>query len=163
MALLLLPLALAGCATLINDQRETIRINSEPAGAVVSVECGSSPVYGGVTPANILIERTADPCSFTIAKEGYAERRVELERQISRATKGNKAGGVVAGTVFGFVAFLASIDSSFLWDDPISAAHDGYQIGAALGEEPANALDRKTGAAYKHAPGKILVRLDPLP
>jgi len=162
-ALLLLPLALAGCATVINDQKEKIAVRSEPAGAVVSVECGTSPVYGGVTPAVILIERTANPCAFTIAKEGFEAQRVELERQVSRATKGNKVPGVIAGSLLSVVAFLASIDGDVLGPiGPIDAAQGGWEVGNALGEAPGNAIDRKTGAAYKHVPGTIFVRLDPL-
>ena len=156
---LLLPLLAAGCATVINDQRETIAVRSEPAGAVVSVECGSAPVYGGVTPANIIIERTADPCAVTIAKEGFEERRVVLERQLSRATKGNKVGGVLAGSLFGLLAFAASIGGD--WIDPVDAAQGGWELGSAIGEAPGNAIDQKTGAAYKHVPKTVFVRLDP--
>jgi hypothetical protein len=167
-ALLLFSLALAvvlsGCATVINDQKEKIAVRSEPAGAVVSVECGTSPVYGGVTPAVINIERTADPCTFTIAKEGFEAQRVGLERQVSRATKGNKVPGVVAGSLLSVVAFLASIDGDVLGPiDPIDAARGGWEAGSALGEAPGNAVDRKTGAAYKHVPATVFVRLDPLP
>src|SRR6266849_5258199 len=92
-------LVLAGCATVINDQKETIAVRSDPAGAVVTVDCGSAPMYGGLTPASIIIERTAEPCAFTIAKDGYGEQRVELQRQTSRATNGNKIAGVIAGSV----------------------------------------------------------------
>jgi len=159
-ALLLFPLVLARCATVVNDQKEKIAVRSEPAGAVVSVECGTTPVYGGVTPAVILIERTADPCVFTIAKEGFAEQRVELERQLSRATKGNKVPGIVAGSLLGFIAFLVTMDGDVL--DPVDAAQGGWEVGNALGEAPGNAIDRKTGAAYKHVPGTVFVRLDPL-
>ncbi len=153
-ALFLFALGLARCATVVNDQRENIAVNSEPPGAVVSVECGAAPVYGGVTPANIIIERTADPCAVTIAKEGYAEQRVELQRKLSGAMMGNKVPGVVLGALFGLVMVLG--------DDP-AGAEGGYEIGSALGEAPGNAIDRKTGAAYKHVPGKVFVRLDPAP
>ena len=85
-ALLALTLTAAGCATMINDQKEKIPIRSEPAGAVVSVECGTAPVYGGLTPAVLIIERTADPCEVTIAKEGYEAKKVALARiEIGRA------------------------------------------------------------------------------
>ncbi len=150
--LLLLPLLAAGCATVVNDQRETIAVRSEPEGAVVSVDCGAAPVYGGVTPANVIIERTADPCIFTIAKDGYEEHRVELERQISRATKGNKVPGAILGAMFGLIALFDGWDVEAAWE-----------AGNAVGEAPGNAIDRKTGAAYKHVPSTIFVTLDPLP
>lgn len=145
-------LALAGCATIVNDQKEKIPVRSEPAGATVSVECGTTPVYGGITPAVIIIERTADPCELTIAKEGYAAQKVTLERTVSRAVHGNKVPGAVIGSIFGLIALFNN-------DDP----GDAYTMGSTLGQAPGNAIDRKTGAAYKHVPGEIFVRLDPTP
>lgn len=150
---------MAGCATVANDQRENIPIRSEPSGAVVSVNCGNAPIYGGITPAVIIIERTADPCSVTIAKDGYEEKTVDMERQTSRATIGNKVPGVITGALFGLVALIVDLDSRNGADDVIDAAKGGM----ALGEGAANAVDRKTGAAYKHVPGEIFVRLDPVP
>ena len=157
--LVALTAATTGCATVANDQRENIPIRSEPAGAVVSVNCGNAPIYGGITPAVIIIERTAESCSVTIAKEGYAEKTVDLERQVSRATVGNKVPGVITGALFGLIAVLADLDSHHGSADVIDAAEGGM----ALGEGAANAVDRKTGAAYKHVPGEIFVRLDPVP
>jgi hypothetical protein len=142
-----------------NDQRENIPIRSEPSGAVVSVNCGNAPIYGGITPAVLIIERTADPCSVTIAKDGYEEKTVDMERQTSRATVGNKLPGVITGALFGFVAVLGVLDGYNHPGEVIGAAEDGM----ALGEGAANAVDRKTGAAYKHVPGEIFVRLDPVP
>ena len=154
LSLLALCLAAAGCATVINDQKEKIPVRSEPAGAVVSVECGMAPVYGGVTPAVIIIERTADPCELTIAKEGFEAKKVTLERTMSRAVKGNKGAGAVVGGVFGLFALLVSDGD----DDWASVA---YGAGSALGEAPGKAIDKKTGAAYKHTPKEVFVRLDP--
>jgi hypothetical protein len=153
-ALLVLTLAAAGCATMANDQREKIAVRSEPAGAVVSVECGATPVYGGVTPAVIIVDRAADPCALTVAKEGYEAQHVELTRTTSRATMGNKVPGVMVGTLFGLVAWFSG-DDNFV--------DDAFGLGAKLGEAPGDAIDRKTGAAYKHVPGAVFVKLDPAP
>src|SRR6266550_2573381 len=129
--------ATAGCATVANDQRENIPIRSEPAGAVVSVNCGNAPIYGGVTPAVIIIERTADPCSVTIAKDGYEEKTVDMERQISRATAGNKVPGVITAALFGLVVLIVDLDGHGRGGDVIDAAEGGM----ALGEGAANAVD----------------------
>jgi hypothetical protein len=146
----------AGCATIANDQKEKIAVRSDPTGAVVSVDCGNAPIYGGITPAVIIIERTANPCSVTIAKERYVEKTVDLQQTLSRATLGNRVPGVIAGAFLGLVALV--IDSSD--DDWIAtAAEGGYEAGTGA----ANAIDRKTGAAYKHVPGEIFVKLDPEP
>ena len=153
-------LVLAGCATVINDQRETIAVRSEPPGAVVTVDCGSSPMYGGLTPASIIIERTANPCALTIGKDGFGEQRVELTRQMSGAMRGNKVAGAIAGSLLYVVGLLATSDST--WIDPFEAAEGGWEIGSAIGEAPGNAIDRKTGAAYKHVPSKVFVKLETL-
>ena len=46
-------LLLGGCATMINGRTETIPVKSDPSGAVVTVECGNAPLYGGVTPTTV--------------------------------------------------------------------------------------------------------------
>lgn len=152
-AVLGVALLAAGCATISHDSREQIPIDSDPQGAVVSIDCGNAPIYGGVTPAVILIDRSADPCSFTIAKEGYVEQTVDLERQISRATAGNNVPGVIAGALLGIVALVIAPSDDDLF---LNAVEGGY--GVATGA--ANAIDYKSGAAYKHVPGRIFVRLD---
>jgi hypothetical protein len=68
--------------------------------------------------------------------------------------RGNKVPGVMVGAIFGLFAALTNWG---VWTD------DAYAIGSALGEAPGNAIDRKTGAAYKHVPGEVFVRLDPVP
>src|SRR5260370_22552598 len=105
-----LGLVLAGCATVINDQKETIAVSSEPTGAVATVNCGPSAMYGGLTPASILIERTAHPCAFTIAKDGHREKHVELRRRTSAPTLGNKRPGVIAGSLLSAVGLLLTPD-----------------------------------------------------
>ena len=149
----------AGCATIANDQKEKIAVRSDPAGAVVSVDCGNAPIYGGVTPAVIIIERTADPCSVTVAKEGYVEKTVDLERTLSRATAGNKVPGLIAGAFAGLLALVGGMDNPSTGDWIGTAVEGGYEAG----EGAANAIDLKTGAAYKHVPGEIFVKLDPAP
>src|SRR5258708_6518907 len=40
--------AAARCATMVNTATEKIPVRSNPAGAVVTVDCGNAPLYGGV-------------------------------------------------------------------------------------------------------------------
>lgn len=156
--LLAVSLLLAGCATIANDPREKIPVRSEPAGAVVTVDCGSAPMYGGVTPAVIIIERTSDPCAITVAKDGFAEQHVDLQRTISASTAGNAVPGAVLGAITGIFAAFLEMDRLGGEDTIESAASAGYHAGKGA----ADAVDRKTGAAYKHVPGEVFVRLDPL-
>ncbi len=78
-AMLLLILA-AGCAT-VDDPTERIRVRSQPSGASVTVDCGSERMNAGTTPLTILIDRDADTCLVTLAKQGFAPRRVALRRE----------------------------------------------------------------------------------
>src|SRR6185369_3979320 len=93
---------------------ERISVNSEPQGAVISVDCGNAPLYGGTTPAAIVVPRNADACSITIAKEGFQEQHIDFERQISRATAVNHVGGVLGGTVLAAFALIISLDNSVI-------------------------------------------------
>jgi hypothetical protein len=148
----------AGCATMINQSTETIPVGSEPAGAVVTVDCGNAPMYGGLTPTVIKVPRSAQPCSVTVAKDGYAARTIDFQRQPSRATAINKVPGVALGTVLGAVAAVMVWNSSDDLDFPIIAFEGGQLLGAA----PGNAFDRRSGAAWKQVPGDVFVTLDVL-
>ena len=146
------------CATMVNQTTEKIPVRSEPAGAVVTVDCGSAPMYGGLTPTTITVPRAAQPCSLTVGKDGYAPQKVDFQRQRSRMTAGNNVPGVVAGTVLGAVAALFMWNSSDDLELPVLAFDGGHLLGSA----PGNAIDQRTGAAYKQVPGDVFVTLVPL-
>src|SRR5258708_19917942 len=109
-AFLTLPLLLSCCATMVNGTTEQIPVKSDPRGAVVTIECGNAPLYGGLTPAVITLERKAQPCGLTIAKEGYSGEKVVLIRTDSHATVANKVPGAVAGTLLGVLSYFLPSD-----------------------------------------------------
>jgi hypothetical protein len=150
----------ARCATIANDTTEKIPVRSEPAGAVVSIECGNVPIYGGVTPTVITVPRAAQPCGITIAKEGYVETRVKFERQFSRAGAANKVAAAPVGVLFGLVgmAIAGAAGTSYIDQDAIG--NIGYDIGTSVGAMPANKIDEKSGGAYKQVPGEVNVTLE---
>ena len=155
-ALLVLALFATGCATAVNRRTERIPVRSDPPGAVVSVDCGTAPLYGGTTPTVIEVSRLAETCSITIAKEGFAEQHIEFERQISRATAVNRVGGVLGGTFLAAIALVLTWDSSTIDAQFVSDAYNGGEyVGSAAG----NAIDRKMGGAYKWVPGEVVVTL----
>ena len=156
--LLAMMLLLSCCATMVNGTTEQIAVKSEPAGAVVTVECGNHPLYGGLTPAVIIVERKAEPCALTVAKDGYVEEHIELKREISNATKVNKVPGSVLGTLLAVVGFAVTFDTGTIDSNIVGDAFEG---GMYLGSEPGNAVDRRSGAAYKHVPGQVFVTLRP--
>ncbi|MDP9361998.1 MAG: hypothetical protein M3P29_11160 [Acidobacteriota bacterium] len=149
----------ARCATIVNDTTEKIPVRSEPAGAVVSIECGSAPLYGGVTPTVITVPRAAKPCGITIAKEGYVEARVDFQRQLSRATAANRIAAAPVGILIAALGFMLTSDSNII--DPEAVGSAGYEIGTAVAAAPADMVDRKSGGAYKQVPGEVSVKLEP--
>ena len=157
-AALLLCFAATGCATMVNHSTELIPVTSEPPGAVVSVDCGDAPMFGGKTPTTIEVPRTAEACSITVAKEGYGEEHIEFQKQPSRATLINEIPGVAVGTLFSIASLV------FTWDTPNvdgDVVIDAYSAGHALGSTTGNAIDAKKGGAFKWVPGKVDLKLQP--
>jgi len=150
----------ARCATVVNETTEKIPVRSTPAGAVVSVDCGNAPLYGGVTPATIAVPRVATPCSITIAKEGYVPVKVNFQRQLSSASNANK---VAAAPVGAFAALISFVVADHLGMDADKVAGSVYSATTAVAAAPANAIDQSKGGAYKQVPGEVDVTLDPEP
>lgn len=153
MRCLLVPLtalALSACATVAHGPNQKIAVASEPAGATVTVACGSAPKTTAVTPATVLVERAATNCILTLSKPGYEDAQVVLERQVSRATGANHA----VGGFFGIIGALFSLASH---GDP----HPGYDIGSGVAAGTGEFVDYATGAAYKQVPSNVTVRLTP--
>jgi hypothetical protein len=151
----------ARCATVVNDTTEKIPVRSTPAGAVVSVDCGSAPLYGGVTPATIIVPRVATPCSITIAKEGYLPAKIDFQRQLSSAANVNKVVAAPVGAVAALIAFVVADHLAGV--NPDAVAGSVYSATTAMAAAPANAIDQRNGGAYKQVPGEVDVTLEPEP
>jgi hypothetical protein len=154
-------LSAARCATMVNETTEKIPVRSTPAGAVVSVDCGNAPLYGGVTPTTITVPRTASPCSITLAKEGYVATRIDFQRQVSGAASANKVVAAPVGAAAALLGFLVADHISGLNPDAIAGSI--YSATTAAAAAPANAFDARKGGAYKQVPGEVEVTLDPEP
>jgi hypothetical protein len=154
-------LAAARCATMVNDTTEKIPVRSTPAGAVVSVDCGNAPLYGGVTPATITVPRVATPCSITLAKEGYVPMKIDFQRQLSGAASANKVVAAPVGAVAGLIGLLVADHIAGL--DAERIADSVYSATTAAAAAPANAFDARKGGAYKQVPGEVEVTLEPEP
>src|SRR5215831_9074037 len=72
---ILLAIALLGttrCATIAHGTTEPIHVESDPPGAVVSLNCVEGSITNaGTTPVTIDVLRKSKSCAFEIAKEGY--------------------------------------------------------------------------------------------
>lgn len=147
------------CATMVNQTTEKIPVRSTPAGAVVTVDCGSAPLYGGITPTVITVPRIATPCSITLAKEGYEEKRVDFQRQLSSAVKMNKVVAAPVGVAVAIVGFLLTRNITAL--DPDDTVSEAFSAGTAIAAAPADKYDERSGGAYKQVPGEVDVKLEP--
>jgi hypothetical protein len=143
---------------MVNGTHQEVPVRSDPSGARVRYDCGDS--RGEVTtPATITLQRAAEHCSLTVTKAGYADQTVVFERQRSKATEVNRVPGAIAGATLGFIGLFFASDGG----DPDGVAEVGWAVGNAAATVPAEAIDAKTGGAYKQVPKKVYVRLDPLP
>ena len=93
-------LASVRCATVAHGTTQAIRVESDPSGAVVSLNCveNSLPLLGR-TPITIQVQRKSKSCAIGIAKEGYVPTTVPLQRTLSGAYVGNLLVGGVVGLV----------------------------------------------------------------
>jgi hypothetical protein len=93
-------LASARCATIAHGTTQPIRVESEPPGAIVSLNClqGAVPLMGR-TPLTIDVQRKSKSCAIGIAKDGYEPTAVPLQRTFSGAYVGNLLVGGVVGLV----------------------------------------------------------------
>ena len=143
---------------MVNTAKEKIPVRSNPPGAVVSVDCGNAPLYGGVTPTTITVPRAAAPCSITLAKEGYVPTRVDFHRELSRAVAANKVAAAPVGFFAAILGYALSSSTSFL--DPEQIAASSYDAATSAAAIPANKFDESHGGAYKQVPGEVDVTLD---
>ncbi len=96
----------AGCASIVTDSTQDVRIESRPDVARVSVTDQSGrQVSGGVTPMSVTLDKAAgyfdgQRYEVTLAKEGFAERTVVLR---ARPNGWYIAGNLVFG---GFIGWL---------------------------------------------------------
>lgn len=137
--LLVLILALGGCATVFQGPRRNVRIFTEPEGATATVD-GQSVT----TPGVLVLRGWARSAEIRIEKEGYVPQTFVLSRGTSNAVWWSFvgiAGGAAAGALDG--------DATSNKTGPLSHPAAGF------------GLDYTTGAAYPIEPALVVVRLIP--
>ncbi|MFN2240175.1 MAG: hypothetical protein ABR524_12370 [Thermoanaerobaculia bacterium] len=94
----------SGCSSMVNGTRQSIPVNTTPAGANVLVDCGAVPVTltPVVTPATVELKRKTQPCLITLQKEGYEDTSIIFARKVSGWVWGNLFfGGLVGWAIDG--------------------------------------------------------------
>jgi hypothetical protein len=104
----------SGCATLFSKKSDSIKIETDPAGAEVSIEGRKL----GITPLTIDVERdTFRQKYLTIKKKGYETKRIFLEKTIDR-------------TAFFNLGFITTTFGATSWGiDALSGAMFEYSPG----------------------------------
>jgi uncharacterized protein YceK len=97
-AIVLCPILLIGCASIISGRTQKVGVTTIPAEAVV--------ICNGMTqssPCTLILDRTQPVYQITIKKEGYKTIDVKLERGINGWVFGN----IVLGGIIGLVIDVA--------------------------------------------------------
>lgn len=89
-------LFLSGCATITRGTKDTLVIESDPAGATVQLSTGQT----GKTPASFQLPRK-ESVVVTISREGYESVQVNVQSQIVGAGAAGMAGNVLVGGIIG--------------------------------------------------------------
>ncbi len=150
-ALVLALSPLFGCATVLHGTRQTIHVETDPPGAMVTVagERHTSPV-------DVVLPRKSEGLEVVIEKEGYATKRISLVRKVSGSTWLNFL-GIPAGAAAGASIGVNSSSRS----DELQNGAAGMAVGALALTALGFGVDAGMGAMYRLDPPAIAVRLEP--
>ncbi len=166
LVLLLTAVVLTGCATAIHHQLQQVPINSTPAGAAVTLDCGRGATRVGTTPMTLVMRRRDSGCSIFIVKPGWMGTRVDFHRIPSAAALTNVlpallAGGIVANSNVDFSASNGSTSGGVV---NVSATGSGTVSPVAVAGvvfSGALLIDVGSGALFEQLPTRVNVRLEP--
>lgn len=123
-----LALLTVNCGSIVHQTTQQVRVNSEPAGAAVTVSCGdvhNDPKL--MTPAVITLHRKPAYCGIKLNKEGYAEKELKFGRQMS----GWYLGNVLIGGIVGLIVDAAN---GAMWTrtTPLNAKEEKGEVQVQL-------------------------------
>jgi hypothetical protein len=99
MMLLVLCLGLWNCATIVSTTSQKIQLNSNPAGANVSIQSqGGGEASSVTTPAKVSLKRKSE-YDLTFEKEGYQPEKATIEQNFNPLFLGNLLIGGLIGMV----------------------------------------------------------------
>ena len=94
LAVLLCPLLLCSCATIISGRTQKLPVNTNPIGAKIT--CNG---VEQVSPCVIMLDRNEPSYTIVIEKEGYEPTQIELKRGLNGWIVGNILFGGIIGVV----------------------------------------------------------------
>ena len=159
-----LPLALAlaaaplgGCATILHGPNQTIHVETDPPGATVSVNGKRH-----TSPVDLVLKRSSKDLVVVIEKDGYATKKIALERATSRQTWLNFVGAPRRGAAAGAVdrrlpeqqlVVVGAGERRCRTSRPAPLLLPGLMF----------AVDGATGSIHRLDPPFIAVKLEPVP
>jgi hypothetical protein len=105
LAVSMMTLALAACASIVSDSKETVTISSNPTAAEITIaDQSGAEVYRGTTPATITLDASAgyfdgQEYTVTFSKEGYDRATVKVDSRVN----GWYVGNIVFGGLIGWL------------------------------------------------------------
>jgi hypothetical protein len=116
------------CGSIVHQTTQQVHVNSEPAGAAVTVACGdvsNDPKL--VTPAVVTLHRKPEYCGIKLNKEGYAEKELKFGRQMS----GWYLGNLIFGGIIGLIVDAAN---GAMWNrtTPMNATEKAGEVNTSL-------------------------------
>lgn len=147
-----------GCATIATGgAKQSISIESEPAGADCTLTRGSEELGKVKTPGAITIGRSPSDAEVACVKEGYHEGRVQMS---SRPEPGSAFGNFILGGAIGVLVDMETgadhryASSVMVWLAPLSPAEQVAESEAkAAAKSEAKASDPLPVAASPPPPG----------
>jgi hypothetical protein len=107
-------IATTGCTTITRGTKDTLVVESDPAGADVKLSNGLS----GKTPTSFKLPRK-ESLVVTISKEGYETLTVNVTSQVSGAGGAGMAGNVIFGGLIGVAVDAGSGAMNDLKPNPV--------------------------------------------
>jgi hypothetical protein len=94
-----------GCASIVHQTTQQVTVESDPAGAALTVACGdvhNDPKL--LTPTVVTVHRKPNHCTISLNKDGYQPKQVSLKKSMS----GWYVGNILFGGIIGLIVDAAN-------------------------------------------------------
>ncbi len=88
---------MSSCASIVDGQKQSILISSDPAGANVNITKDANEVHKGLTPSMVTLDRGEGDHVVEVSKDGYKTQILQLADTVSGWMWGNIVFGGLIG------------------------------------------------------------------
>lgn len=127
---------LSGCASIFNGSTQTVTVNSDPAGAAVTVTNSAGlKVHTGTTPATFQLTRgkgyfRSENYTISLQKDGFAAKEISVTGNVS----GWYFGNILIGGLIGMLAVDPLTGAMYSFPDSVSEKLEANAAKTAEGE-----------------------------